>query len=177
MLIVEQVTSNTGLVVTHSEENVAVIFGCIFIQRVAISNSHLCATIVFIEFDIHHPGHRVSAISSRSAIFQNLDALDGCNGNAIQIDESESGVGRPWERRNTAAIDQNQSCAGVKTAQRKRRRSGWAGLSYSVVLHRNTARAHYWLSLEKLFRGRALTRFVNQVAIEIEHRVGTHLFC
>src|SRR5436309_1234479 len=50
MLIVEQVTSNTGLVVAHSEENVAVIFGCVFIQRVAISNSHLCATVVFIEF-------------------------------------------------------------------------------------------------------------------------------
>src|SRR5205823_1729535 len=177
MLVIKDIASNARCLVTSSKENVAVIFGCVFIQGVAISNSHLRATIVFIELEVHHAGDRIRAVRGRSAIFQNLDALNSWNGNGGQIGEGESRVGGPWKRSNTAAIEQNQRSAGVKTTQRDRSRSRRACLAGSVVLHRHTARTHYRLSLEKLFRGGALTGLVNQVAVEIEHRVRTHLFC
>ena len=59
VLIVEHVTGNTGLVVAYSKENVPPILCCIFIQCVAVLDSHLCAAIILIEVEVHHAGNRV----------------------------------------------------------------------------------------------------------------------
>src|SRR5204862_546688 len=96
-------------------KQVVVIFGCVFIQRVAIPQGQLNATVIFIELEVDHAGNRVRPVGGGSAIFQNLDALDSRNGNAIQIDESAAGIGPPRKRGDTAAIDQKQRSARVET--------------------------------------------------------------
>ena len=157
MVIEKHVTADARFVVANPEENVAVIFACVFIQGVAISQGHLSATIVFIELEVDHAGNRIRSVSGRSAVFQNFDALGSRNGNAIQIDETEAGVGSPGEVSDTAAIDQNQRGAGVETTQRDRRGPRWTSLAGPIIIDRNTARTHHRLTLEKLFRGGALT--------------------
>ena len=62
MVIVKHVTSYTRFVVAHPEQNVAVIFGCVFIERVAIPQGHLSAAVVFIELEIDHAGNRVCSV-------------------------------------------------------------------------------------------------------------------
>src|SRR5260370_39964998 len=108
MVIEKHVTSDAYFVVANPEQNVAVIFGCVFIQRVAIPQGHLRATIIFPELEVHHAGNRIRPVSGGSTIFQNLDALDSRNEKANQIDETAARVGPPRKRGDTAAIDQNQ---------------------------------------------------------------------
>ena len=175
MVIVKDVASDTHFVVANPKEHVAVIFGCVFIQRVAIPQGQLNATVIFIELEVDHAGNRIRPVGGGSAIFQNLDALDSRNGNAIQIDESAAGVGPPRKRGDTAAIDQKQRSARVETAQRNRRRSHRTALTGPVIRSRNTTSPEHRLNLEKRFRGGALTRLVNQVAVETKDRIRTDL--
>jgi len=155
-VIEKHVTSDTRFVVAHPEEKVAEILGCVFIQRVAILQGHLSATVVFIELEVHHAGNRVCPVGGRSAIFQDFNALDSRNGKANQIHEAGARVGTPGKWRNATAIDQEERGTRIETAQRNRSRSRWAPLAGRVILNRNTARTHYRLAFEKLFHG-ALT--------------------
>src|ERR1051326_3032513 len=66
MLIKENVTSNTGRVVAYPKEEIAPVLSCVFVERVAILDRHLCATIIFIEVKIHDARNCVRAVSSRS---------------------------------------------------------------------------------------------------------------
>ena len=62
MVIVKDVASDAHFVVANPEEKVAVIFGCVFIQRVAISQGQLNATVIFIELEVDHAGNRVRPV-------------------------------------------------------------------------------------------------------------------
>ena len=81
MLVIPYVTSDTSLVVAHSEEEVPLVLGRVFVQRVAVLEGHLGAAIIFIELEVHHAGNRIRSVSGRSAILQNLNALNRCDGN------------------------------------------------------------------------------------------------
>src|SRR5947199_4630492 len=134
MVIEKHVTADTRFVVANPEENVAVIFARVFIQGVAISQGHLSATIVFIELEVDHAGNRIRSVSGRSAVFENFDALGGRNGNAIQIDETEAGVGGPGEVSDTAAIDQNQRGAGAKPTKQVEEGPGGPALPGPILM-------------------------------------------
>src|SRR5712692_1981946 len=176
MVIEKHVTSDAHFVVTNPEEDIAAVEGGVFIQGVAVIEGHLRATVVFIQLEVHHASNRVRPVSGGSAIFQNLDALDSRKGKANQIHESAAGECPKRKRGDTAAIEQNQRSARVKTTQRNRSRPRRAALGSSVILNRNAIPAHHRLTFEKLFYGGALTRFVNQVAVDTKHWVRTDLF-
>src|SRR2546428_5845798 len=106
MVIEKDVSGYTRCVVPCSEEKVAQILACVFIERVAVLESHLSATIIFPELEVHHAGNCIRSVGGRSAIFQNFDAVNSCNGNDSYIGETVAGVGGPRERGNAAAIDQ-----------------------------------------------------------------------
>ena len=82
MLIIENVTGNTRCVGAHPKEDVPFILRCVFIQRVAILDGHLRASIIFVEVKVHHAGNRIRAVGGRSAILQNVNALDRGDGNS-----------------------------------------------------------------------------------------------
>ena len=105
MFVIENVTADTGLVVPHSEEDVPLVLGRVFIYRVAVLESHLCAAVIFIELEVHHAGNRIRSVGGRSAIFQNLDTLDGGNGNRSEVNKTVPGEGGSRERRNAAAVN------------------------------------------------------------------------
>ena len=105
VLIIENVTGDTGGVGAYPKEDVPLILGCVFIQRIPILDRHLCAAIIFIEVKVHHARYRIRAIGGRSAVFQNVNALDRRDGNGSQIDVTIPGVGSPRERSNAAAVD------------------------------------------------------------------------
>src|SRR6266404_6810870 len=160
-MIEPDVTGDAHFIVANSKENVAVVETSVFIQRVAVLEGQLCATVVFIELDVDNARNRIRSVGGRSAVFQNFDALNGRKRNGIQIDETGSG-----EPHDTAAIDQNEGGAHVEAAQRNRRRSCRTALARPVVLNRNAVRIRYRLILEQLFRV-AFAGLVNQVAVEI----------
>ena len=89
MLIIENVTGDTGLVVAGAEEDVpsilgivcAIAFDPVVSGRVPVLDGDLGATVILIELKVHHPGNRIRAVGGRSAIFQNLNALNRCDGN------------------------------------------------------------------------------------------------
>ncbi len=76
MLVIENVTGDTGGVVAYPKEDIPPVLGCVFVQRVAILKGHLRPAIIFIEIKVHHAGNRIRAVGGRSAIFQNVDALN-----------------------------------------------------------------------------------------------------
>ena len=94
-MVEKDVTGDTCFVVARAEKNVAAILACVFIKRVTIIQGQLSATIVFIELDVYHAGNCVRSESGGSAIFQNFDALNGCDRNGIQIEEGGAGDGGP----------------------------------------------------------------------------------
>src|SRR5207302_5946254 len=103
----------------------------------------LSATVILVELQVHHAGNRVRSVGGRSAIFQNLNALDSRNGNASQIHETGARVGGPRKWRNATAIDQNERGTGIETAQRDRSCSRRTALAGRVILNRNTARTKH----------------------------------
>src|SRR5260370_33555223 len=109
-------------------------------------------------------------------MFQNRNSLKSCDGNGSQTPETRARVGGPGEWRTATAIDQDERSSGIETAQRDRSRSGWAALAGRVILNRDTARTKDRLALKKRFYRAALTRFVNQVAVETINRVRAYLF-
>src|ERR1041385_8535277 len=157
MLVVKDVTNDAGLVVAYPEQNVAKIFGCVFIPYVPILRGYLCATIIFVELQVHHSGNRIRPVGGGSAIFQNFNALDCRNGNGSQIHKTGPRVGRPGKWRHTTTIDQDQRSAGIETAQRDRSCSHRTGLTSRVILNRDTAGTEHWLALQERFRRAALT--------------------
>src|SRR5260370_25638342 len=171
MVIIKHVTSNRDLVVADPEQHVAQILGCVFIQGIAILQGDLRATVILVELQVHHAGNRVRSVGGRSAIFQNLNALDSCDRNGSQIYETGAAAGGPRLWRNATAIDQDKRSTGIETAQRNRSRSRWTALAGRVSLDRDTARTKHRLALKKRFHRAALTRFVNQVAVETINRV------
>src|SRR5438128_11663545 len=118
MLVIENVTGDTGGVVAYPKEDVPLILGCVFIERVPILDGYLRAAIIFIQVKVHHARNRVRAVGGRSAIFQNVNALDRRDGNGSQINETIPGVGSPRERSNATTVDQHQRGAWIQTAQR-----------------------------------------------------------
>src|SRR6266404_6268133 len=147
MVIEKDVTGDAHFVVANSKENVAVVETGVFIQGVAVLEGYLCAPIIFIELDVDNARNCIRPVGGRRAVLQNFDALNGRKRDGIQI-----GVTSRWITRNTAAIDQNEGGAVIKTAQRNRGRSCRAALGRSVVCNRNTVRIRYRQILEQLFR-------------------------
>ena len=68
MLIIENVTGDTGGIVAGSKEQVAPVLGRVFIECVAILDGHLSATIIFVKIEVHYAGNRIRAVGGRSAI-------------------------------------------------------------------------------------------------------------
>src|SRR4029077_5511382 len=143
MVIIKHVSSNRDLVVADPEENVAKILGCVFIQGIAILQGDLRATVILVELQVHNAGNSVRSVGGRSAIFQNLNALDGCDGNGSQIHETGARVGGPGEWRDAATIDQDERSAGIEPARRNRSRSRRTALAGRVILNRDTARTKH----------------------------------
>src|SRR5438874_7483037 len=170
MVIEPDVTGDAHFVVANSKENVAIVEAGIFIQRVAVFEGQLCATIIFIELDVDNTGNRIRPVSGRCTIFQNFDTLNGCKRNGEQIDETAT-----WKPHDTAAIDKNEGGADIETAQRNRGRPCRTALARAVVLHGNAARIRYRQILQQLFRV-AFAGLVNQVAVEIQNRIRTDFF-
>ena len=81
MLVVKNIAGDTGRVVAYPKEDVPLILRCVFIERVAVLDGHLSAAIIFIEVEVHHACNRIRAVGGRSAVLQNVDALDRRNGN------------------------------------------------------------------------------------------------
>ena len=82
MLVIENVTGDTGCVGPYPKEDVPLILGCVLIERVAILDGYLCAAIIFVEIEVHHARNRIRAVGGRSAILQNVNALDCGDGNS-----------------------------------------------------------------------------------------------
>src|SRR6266487_1088197 len=173
MVIEPDVTGDAHLIVANSKENVAAIETRILIQGVAVFEGQLCPTIIFIELDVDNAGNRIRPVGGRRAIFQNFDALNGGKRNAIQIDESAAAGRVRWKRRYTTTIDENECGANVETTQRDTGRPRRTALGRPVVCNRHTARACNWQILEQLFSV-ALTGLVDQVAVQVQNRIGAH---
>ena len=77
---------------------------------------------------------------------------------------------------DTAAVDQNQCGARVEATQGDRSRSRRTARAGRIILNRNAVRTCHRLTLEKLFHRGALTRFVDQIAVENKNRVRADLF-
>ena len=175
-MIKEDVTNHAHFIVARPKENVAAVKAGILIQRVAVIQGQLGAPIIFVELEVNDAGNRVSSIGGRSAIFQNLHALDRRNGKGKQIDECSTRVSVPRKRRDTATIDKNQGSAWVETAQRNGSCASRSARGVRVVTNRDAACIHHRLGLEKVLHGGALARFIDKVAVESKDRVRTHFF-
>ena len=86
-MIVIQDASNVGIFVANTEDGRCVEFAGVFIEGIAVLDSRLRAIVIMTHLEVHDARYRVRAIGGGSAVFQNLDGLNGSLGNRIQIDK------------------------------------------------------------------------------------------
>src|SRR3981081_3136263 len=116
-MIEENVTGNTYLVVAHTEQDVTLINGGVFIERVAVLQRHLGAAIIFPELQVYNARDGISAVSGGGAVFQHFTALKGRQRNGKQVLERAAAALSNWIWRNTPPINQHQSRGRGETAQ------------------------------------------------------------
>ena len=81
VVLEENVTSYVHFVVTDTEQDIALKDSRVFIEGVAVLQRHLRATVIFLELQVDHTRDGIGAVSGGSAILQNLNALNRCDGN------------------------------------------------------------------------------------------------
>ena len=70
------------------------------------------------ELDVDHAGDGICAVSGRSAVLQDFNALDRRARDGIEIDKSLGAIsGSERIGGDTPPIDQRQRAAGIETAQ------------------------------------------------------------
>jgi hypothetical protein len=104
--------------VAHAEgQRAAMLLAALALFGVGVAQRQLALVVVLAGDEVHHAAHGVGAVHGRGAVTQHLDALDGGEGDAVQVHRDRAADGAEGVAGQTPTVEQHQGAVGTQAAQ------------------------------------------------------------